>query len=103
MLWCKLFACHSSRHAELPARRFLARLLLVHGSLSHYRLARLIKYSFYKNILFCFVLFFFQFYCGFSGAHHCCLLAQNATRLFVAAMQCELRCNIRVCMRMRLW
>ena len=44
------------------------RLLLVHGSLSHYRLARLIKYSFYKNILFCFVLFFFQFYCGFSGA-----------------------------------
>ena len=48
--------------------RFLARLLLVHGSLSHYRLARLIKYSFYKNILFCFMLFFFQFYCGYSGA-----------------------------------
>ena len=47
--------------------RFLARLLLVHGSLSHYRLARLIKYSFYKNILFCFMLFFYQFYCGFSG------------------------------------
>jgi len=36
------------------------RLLLVHGTLSNYRLARLIKYSFFKNILFCFMLFFFQ-------------------------------------------
>ena len=42
-------------------------LLLVHGNLSYYRLARLIKYSFYKNITFAFVLFYFQFYCGFSG------------------------------------
>lgn len=39
----------------------------MHGSLSTYRLARLIKYSFYKNIAFGFVLFFYQFYCGFSG------------------------------------
>ena len=30
--------------------RFLVRLLLVHGSLSAYRLSRLIKYSFYKNV-----------------------------------------------------
>ena len=44
----------------------------MHGSLSHYRLARLIKYSFYKNILFCFMLFFFQFYCGYSGACGVC-------------------------------
>ena len=47
--------------------RFLVRLLLVHGSLSSYRLSRLIKYSFYKNICFAFVLFFYQFYNGFSG------------------------------------
>jgi magnesium-transporting ATPase (P-type) len=47
--------------------RFLVRLLLVHGTLSSYRLARLIKYSFYKNIAFAFVLFYFQFYNGFSG------------------------------------
>lgn len=47
--------------------RFLARLLLVHGTLSHYRLARLIRYSFLKNIVFCFMLFFYQFYCAFSG------------------------------------
>lgn len=43
-------------------------LLFVHGTLSHYRLSRLIKYSFYKNIVFCFMLFFFQFYNGYSGA-----------------------------------
>ena len=75
--------------------RFLVRLLLVHGSLSAYRLSRceeerekwekgnararrgrrphppppssLIKYSFYKNVAFGVVLFLYQFYCGFSG------------------------------------
>ena len=47
--------------------RFLSRLLLVHGQLSYYRLAHLIKYSFYKNISFALVFFYFQFYCGFSG------------------------------------
>ena len=47
--------------------RFLSRLLLVHGTLSHYRLARLIKYSFAKNIAFSGLLTFFQFYCGYSG------------------------------------
>lgn len=47
--------------------RFLVPLLLVHGNLSHYRLARLIKYSFYKNITFAFVMFYYQFYNGYSG------------------------------------
>lgn len=52
--------------------RFLTRLLLVHGQLSTYRLSRLIKYSFYKNIAFGFLLFFYQFYNGFSGqVLHC--------------------------------
>ena len=32
----------------------------MHGTLSNYRLARLIKYSFFKNILFCAMLFLFQ-------------------------------------------
>lgn len=39
----------------------------MHGNLSHYRLARLIKYSFYKNITFAFIMFYYQFYNGFSG------------------------------------
>eukprot|EP00803_Ostreobium_quekettii_P002905 evm.model.scf_903.4 EVM.evm.TU.scf_903.4 scf_903:32108-44084(+) len=47
--------------------RFLVRLLLVHGQLSNYRLARLIKYSFFKNIAFDFILIYFQIFCGFSG------------------------------------
>ena len=50
-------------------RRFLVRLLLVHGSLSVYRLARLIKYSFYKNITLAFLLFMLQPFGGWSGAH----------------------------------
>ena len=47
--------------------RFLARLLLVHGTLSHYRLSRLIKYSFAKNVTFSGLLTFYQFYAGYSG------------------------------------
>lgn len=47
--------------------RFLVRLLLVHGQLSHYRLGRLIKFSFFKNISFAFILIYYQFFCGFSG------------------------------------
>lgn len=37
------------------------------GAVSDYRLARLIKYSFYKNIAFSFTFFFFQFFNGWSG------------------------------------
>ena len=57
---------HSSANQSCMCR-FLTRLLLVHGQLSTYRLSRLIKYSFYKNVAFGFLLFFFQFYNGFSG------------------------------------
>jgi magnesium-transporting ATPase (P-type) len=48
-------------------RRFLVRLLLVHGTLADYRLGRLIKYSFYKNITFAFIFLFFQPFNGISG------------------------------------
>ena len=61
MLWCH------ANGLPPPSARFLVRLLLVHGQLSVYRLSRLIKYSFYKNIAFAFLLFFYQFYCGWSG------------------------------------
>ena len=47
--------------------RFLVRLLLVHGTLADYRLGRLIKYSFYKNITFAFIFLFFQPFNGVSG------------------------------------
>jgi phospholipid-transporting ATPase len=45
----------------------LRRLLLLHGHLSQYRLSRLIRFSFYKNIQFAALLFYYQFLCGFSG------------------------------------
>ena len=58
----------SDTHAPWVPCRFLVRLLLVHGSLSVYRLARLIKYSFYKNITLAFLLFMLQPFGGWSGA-----------------------------------
>lgn len=45
----------------------LQRLLLVHGHWCYDRLARMILYFFYKNASYIFVLFWYQFYCTFSG------------------------------------
>lgn len=59
-------ATNSSDYA-ISQFRFLVPLLLIHGNLAYYRLSRLIKYSFYKNITFAFVMFFYQFYNGYSG------------------------------------
>jgi len=59
-------ATNSSDYA-ISQFRFLVPLLLVHGNLAYYRLSRLIKYSFYKNITFAFIMFYYQFYNGYSG------------------------------------
>jgi len=48
--------------------RFLTRLLLVHGRWAYMRTANLILTYFYKNVVWLFVLFWFQFNCGFSAA-----------------------------------
>eukprot|EP00794_Sanderia_malayensis_P006961 gene6961-7746_t len=47
--------------------RFLNKLLLVHGALSYQRLAKLILYSFYKNICLYVIELWFAFDNGFSG------------------------------------
>ena len=59
----------AANNADFAFSRFrsLTRLLLVHGTLADYRLARLIKYSFWKNIAFAAMFFCFQFFNGFSG------------------------------------
>ena len=59
----------AANNADFAFSRFrsLTRLLLVHGTLADYRLARLIKYSFWKNIAFASIFFCFQFFNGFSG------------------------------------
>ena len=48
--------------------RYLQRLLLVHGHWCYDRLARMVLYFLYKNATFVFVIFWYQLYCGFSGA-----------------------------------
>ncbi|MCO5593988.1 hypothetical protein L7F22_048007 [Adiantum nelumboides] len=46
---------------------YLERLLLVHGSWCYKRIALMICYFFYKNILFGFTIFYYEVYAAFSG------------------------------------
>ncbi|XP_068449058.1 phospholipid-transporting ATPase VA [Clinocottus analis] len=52
----------------LPRFRYLQKLLLVHGHWSYSRLANMILFFFYKNAMFVLLVFWYQFYCGFSGS-----------------------------------
>jgi len=47
--------------------RFLKRLLLIHGRYDYRRMSKVILYSFYKNIVLTFILFYYLFFTGFSG------------------------------------
>jgi phospholipid-translocating ATPase len=47
--------------------RYLQRLLLVHGRLSHFRTSLIAQYTFYKSMCVCFVQLGFNFACAFSG------------------------------------
>lgn len=46
---------------------FLKHLILIHGRLGYRRVAWVICYYFYKNVLLVFTEIYFAFYCGFSG------------------------------------
>ncbi|KAI4570209.1 hypothetical protein MJT46_019639 [Ovis ammon polii x Ovis aries] len=48
--------------------RHLKKLLLVHGHWCYSRLARMVVYYFYKNVCYVSLLFWYQFFCGFSGS-----------------------------------
>lgn len=48
--------------------KYLERFLLVHGHWSYDRLSRMVLYFFYKNATFVFLIFWYQFFCGFSGS-----------------------------------
>lgn len=61
-----LQAAHSADYT-ISQFRFLARLLLVHGSWSMTRLRQMILYSFYKNIALYIVEFWFAIVSGWSG------------------------------------
>ncbi|XP_014447395.1 probable phospholipid-transporting ATPase VD [Tupaia chinensis] len=47
--------------------RHLCKLLLVHGHWCYTRLSNMILYFFYKNVAYVNLLFWYQFFCGFSG------------------------------------
>ena len=47
--------------------RFLHNLLLHHGRRSYWRLTLMVSYFFYKNVFITTVLFWHQFFAGFSG------------------------------------
>ncbi|KAM4723867.1 phospholipid-transporting ATPase VD isoform 1-T2 [Anableps anableps] len=47
--------------------RHLKKLLLVHGHWCYHRLANMILYFIYKNVMYVNLLFWYQFFCGFSG------------------------------------
>ncbi|XP_049918303.1 probable phospholipid-transporting ATPase VD isoform X2 [Epinephelus moara] len=48
--------------------KHLSRLLLVHGHWCYSRLANMILYFIYKNVMYVNLLFWYQFFCGFSGS-----------------------------------
>ncbi|KAM9341246.1 phospholipid-transporting ATPase VD [Symphorus nematophorus] len=48
--------------------KHLSKLLLVHGHWCYSRLANMILYFIYKNIMYVNLLFWYQFFCGFSGS-----------------------------------
>lgn len=48
--------------------KHLRKLLLVHGHWCYIRLANMILYFFYKNVMYVNLLFWYQFFCGFSGS-----------------------------------
>ncbi|OWK64573.1 putative phospholipid-transporting ATPase VD [Lonchura striata] len=47
--------------------RHLRKLLLVHGHWCYTRLSNMVLYFFYKNVTYVNLLFWYQFFCGFSG------------------------------------
>uniref|UniRef100_A0A8I3VZB3 Phospholipid-transporting ATPase n=1 Tax=Callithrix jacchus TaxID=9483 RepID=A0A8I3VZB3_CALJA len=52
----------------VPRFQYLERLLMVHGHWCYSRLANMVLYFFYKNTMFVGLLFWFQFFCGFSAS-----------------------------------
>ncbi|XP_074865397.1 phospholipid-transporting ATPase VB [Carettochelys insculpta] len=47
--------------------KHLKKLLLVHGHWCYSRLAKMVVYFFYKNVSYVSLLFWYQFFCGFTG------------------------------------
>ncbi|EGZ28128.1 hypothetical protein PHYSODRAFT_309039 [Phytophthora sojae] len=75
-------AVNSSDYA-IAQFRFLQRLLLVHGRWNYRRMAQLVLYIFYKNILFTAAQYWFTLLCGFSGQK---FYLESGTQLYNIAL-----------------
>ena len=64
MLKSRLISARAAGRAQF---RFLEPLLLVHGRWSYPRIARMVAFFFYKNLLFGLTIFFYNILCFFSG------------------------------------
>lgn len=75
-------AVNSSDYA-IAQFRYLQRLLLVHGRWNYRRMAQLVLYIFYKNILFTAAQYWYTFLCGFSGQK---FFLESGTQLYNIAL-----------------
>ncbi|RLN95710.1 hypothetical protein BBJ28_00025220, partial [Nothophytophthora sp. Chile5] len=75
-------AVNSSDYA-IAQFRFLQRLLLVHGRWNYRRMAQLVLYIFYKNILFTASQYWYTLLCGFSGQK---FYLESGTQLYNIAL-----------------
>ncbi|KAG7381162.1 Phospholipid-transporting ATPase IA [Phytophthora pseudosyringae] len=75
-------AVNSSDYA-IAQFRFLQRLLLVHGRWNYRRMAQLVLFIFYKNILFTAAQYWYTLLCGFSGQK---FFLESGTQLYNIAL-----------------
>ncbi|VDM64656.1 unnamed protein product [Angiostrongylus costaricensis] len=68
--------------------KYLERLLLVHGRWSYFRMAKFLRYFFYKNFAFTLTNFWYSFFCGYSA--EVCILSIDNT-LHLGGAHCSLR------------
>lgn len=66
--------------------RYLQRLLLVHGRWSYYRMAKFLRYFFYKNFAFTLTHFWYAFFCGYSAQVKNALLRKVSQTVYDAVL-----------------
>jgi hypothetical protein len=67
LLWYACLRSDCSAVGVLAWLQFLKRLLLVHGRWNYNRMAIIVCYMFYKNIIFVLTQYWYQIYTGWSG------------------------------------
>jgi magnesium-transporting ATPase (P-type) len=74
----------------------LWKLVLYHGRLNYIRIAEMILYFFYKNIIFTVPQFFFAFFCFYSGQS---IFDDLYTNLTIPKLHCALQHRLHILAR----